>query len=94
MNEDHIIIVGQRISNWLKNQYDKPGYVLLTVNHPFTKLSVLSFHNINHAGVETVLAQLQAKYWIPKVRNLIRSIQNKCVTCRKLRKQVVGQIMG
>ena len=40
------------------------------------------------------MAQLQAKYWIPKVRNYIRSIINKCVTCQKLRKQVAGQIMG
>ena len=94
LNADNVIIVGQRISNWLKFHYDKTGYVLLPVNHNFTKLLVASFHKTSHAGVETVLAQLQAKYWIPKVRNLIRSIQNKCVTCRKLRKQVVGQIMG
>ena len=52
------------------------------------------YHNVNHAGVETVLAQVQSKYWIPRVRNLIRFIIAKCVTCRKLRKEVAGQVMG
>ena len=94
INEDGVIMVGQRMSKWLKFHYDKEGFILLPISHEFTQLLVSSFHNDNHAGVETVLAQVQSKYWIPKVRNFIRFITNKCVMCRKLRKQVSGQIMG
>ena len=69
INEDGVIMVGQRMSKWLKFHYDKEGFILLPISHEFTKLLVISFHNENHAGVETVLAQVQSKYWIPKVRN-------------------------
>ena len=94
LNENGVILVGQRIANWLKNNYNQTSYILLPAEDIFTKLLVTSIHNTCHAGIETLLAKIQIKYWIPKVRNLIRAIQIKCVTCRKLRKEAVGQIMG
>ena len=94
LDSDGLIIVGQRISNWLKFNYDKSGFILLPANHMFTRLLVTSIHNTCHAGIETILAKVQVRFWIPKARNLIRSIQLRCVICRKLRKQIAGQIMG
>ena len=94
LDENGIILVGQRIAYWLKNNYNQSTYVLLPANDVFTILLVTSIHNTCHAGIETLLAKVQIKYWIPKVRNLLRSIQTRCITCRKLRKEVAGQIMG
>ena len=94
LDDSGIILVGQRIANWLKNNYNQSTYILLPANSAFTKLLVTSIHNTCHAGIETLLAKVQIRFWIPKVRNLLRSIQMKCVVCKKLRKEVAGQIMG
>ena len=94
LDENGIVLVGQRMANWLKNNYNQNSYILLPADNLFTKLLVTSVHDSCHAGIETLLAKIQIKYWIPKVRNLLRSIQAKCVICRKLRKETAGQIMG
>ena len=94
VDENGIKLVGQRMANWLKNNYNQNAYILLPGNHLLTKLIVTSIHDTCHAGIETLLAKIQIKFWIPKVRNLLKSIQAKCVTCRKIRKEAVGQIMG
>ncbi|XP_071525744.1 uncharacterized protein [Panulirus ornatus] len=94
VNESGLVVVGQRIPKWLKNNYDQTGFILLSPDHEFTKLYVKSIHDLDHAGVETTRAKVQSKFWVPKVRNMIKSVKYKCVTCRKLRKEIAGQIMG
>ncbi|XP_045129019.1 uncharacterized protein LOC123514845 isoform X1 [Portunus trituberculatus] len=93
-NEAGVIVVGQRIPKWLKNNYDQDGFILLSPDHDFTKLYVESMHRLDHAGIEVTLAKIQSKFWVPKVRNMIKSVRYKCITCRKLRKEIVGQLMG
>ena len=65
MNEEGIIMVGNRISKWLKTNWNRVGYILLPPNHPFTKLLILHLHNRDHSGVETTLMKLQTRFWVP-----------------------------
>ena len=51
-------------------------------------------HEVDHYGIESTLAKLQTKFWIPTVRKLIRSVKEKCTYCRRLKKVTEGQIMG
>ena len=37
-----------------------------------------------HGGVKETLAELRSKFWIPKGRQLVRYILNRCVKCKKL----------
>ena len=92
--ENGIIVVGQRVSKWLKENWNQENYMLIPANHPVTRLYVSCLHSVDHAGVETTLAKLQRKFWVPGARKIIKSIKNKCVICRKLTKKMEDQCMG
>lgn len=94
INDEGIIVVGERISKWLKDNWNCNSFTLLICKHPFSKLYIRHLHNIDHAGTDVTLAKLQDKYWIPGVRREIKSIKNKCVKCRKWSKSCEGQKMG
>ena len=89
-----VIHVGARISSWLKDNYNQDSYILLPRNHPFTILYITYLHYQDHEGVETTLAKLQAKFWVPSARKIIKNIKVKCVLCRKLEKKIDHQSMG
>ena len=94
LDEEGIIVVGQRISYWLKDNWNKNRFILLPSSHLFTRLYIQHIHNIDHSGMEVSLARLQANFWVSKARKIIRSIRNKCVTCRKLNADKECQVMG
>ena len=94
MNNEGIILVGSRISKWLKENWNRDEFILLLPGHPFTKLLIASLHYADHAGVESTLAKLQDKYWVPGARKIIKTIKSGCVECRKINKVCETQIMG
>ncbi|XP_071160975.1 uncharacterized protein [Mytilus edulis] len=50
-----------------------------------THLIVLEAHeNTLHSGINITLAYIQQTFWIPKLRQCVKSILMKCVTCRKV----------
>ncbi|XP_068209204.1 uncharacterized protein [Palaemon carinicauda] len=94
VNKDGLIVIGQRIPRWLKNNYDQDEFLLLSPDHEFVKLYVKTMHRQFHSGVENTLAKIQSKFCVPRVRNMIKSVKFKCITCRKLTKEIAGQVMG
>ena len=94
LNDEGNVVVGERISNWLKDNWNQSEFILLPYNHVFTKLLIAHFHSEDHAGIDSTLAKLQSKFWVPKARKIIKSIKYKCVRCRFLEKKIVGQKMG
>lgn len=94
MRDNGVILVGQRISKWLKENWNQENFMLLPASHPVTRLYIVRLHNKDHAGTETTLAKLQTKFWVPVARKTIKSVKDKCVVCRKLSKQTEEQCMG
>ena len=92
--QDGLIVVGQRISRWLKDNWNQEYFILLPSYHPFTKLYISYLHYRDHAGIENTLAKLQSRFWVPGAIKLIRSIKKKCVYCRRMNKSIAGQSMG
>ena len=92
--QDDLIVVGQRISKWLKDNWNQDYFILLPANHLFTKLYISYLHYLDHAGVETTLAKLQSKFWVPGAIKVIKAIKNKCIYCRKMNESISGQSMG
>ena len=59
--------------------------ILLPNSHHFTDLVVQSAHEkVYHNGVREILLEIRSKYWIPKGRQIVKRILNKCLLCRKL----------
>ncbi|XP_063591692.1 uncharacterized protein LOC134768817 [Penaeus indicus] len=92
--ENGIIMVGQRLEYWLKQNWNQDNFILLPRKHLFTILYISHLHNIDHAGVDVTLSKLQTKFWVPSARKVIRAVKRKCVTCRRLDYKVEGQCMG
>ncbi|XP_063592199.1 uncharacterized protein LOC134769401 [Penaeus indicus] len=92
--ENGIIMVGQRLEHWLKQNWNQDNFILLPRKHLFTILYISHLHNIDHAGVDVTLSKLQTKFWVPSARKVIRAVKRKCVTCRRLDYKVEGQCMG
>ena len=69
-------------------------FILLPSNHDFTRLYITHLHYMDHAGVETTLAKLQCRFWVPGAVKIIKAVKSKCVYCRKVNNDLEGQQMG
>ena len=57
-----------------------------------TKLIVDSSHDSSmHAGASQVLADLRQTYYIPRGRQVVRTILSKCVICKKVQGRAFPQ---
>ena len=58
---------------------------LLPPNHSFTALIVYEAHRKQlHSGVNTVVTLLHQSFWITAIRQYVRKLLRRCVTCRKV----------
>ncbi|GFR12543.1 integrase catalytic domain-containing protein [Trichonephila clavata] len=58
--------------------------VILPRHCKFTELLVIREHErIGHCGVSATLTQLRKNYWIPKGRQLVKTIIRICLICKK-----------
>lgn len=56
--ENGVTVVGQRISKWLKENWNQENFILIPSHHTVTKLYVMYLCNVDHAGIETTLTKL------------------------------------
>ena len=58
---------------------------LLPKKHSLTSLIVYYVHKAHlHAGVNATVTAMRQSYWIPSVRQIVKSLLRKCVTCRRI----------
>ncbi|XP_071138753.1 uncharacterized protein [Mytilus edulis] len=75
---------GRRIDNATVGETVKFPY-MLPAKDRLTHLIVLEAHEKTlHSGINITLAYIQQTFWIPKLRQCVKSILMKCVTCRKV----------
>ena len=75
--------------------FDAKHPILLHWKHHAVELFLRNEHKDNqHEGTEHVRNIVQQEMWILGIRNALRSIKNKCVTCRKGRAQTIAPVMA
>ena len=58
---------------------------LLSPRHPLTNLIIIDTHRkLHHSGVSNAVTALCQVYWIPAIRQCVRKLLRRCVTCNKL----------
>ena len=68
--------------------------ILLHLKHHAVELFLRNEHMDNqHEGTEHV-RNIAQQMWILCIRNTLRSIKNKCITCRKGRAQTIAPVMA
>ena len=59
--------------------------ILLPNKHHVTTLLIRYCHKLsNHYGVGHVVAFMRQKWWIPRMRQAVKRVQYRCVTCKRL----------
>ncbi len=60
--------------------------LFLPRNTTFTLRVVEQAHLITlHGGVATTMAKVRERYWVPKLRQLVRQVRSKCWGCKRFR---------
>ena len=84
VKEDRGILrcVGRLVNSDL--EFDARRPVLLPIQHRLTRLVVEECHQrVHHSGVRATLAELRSRYWVPRVRQVVKRILGECVICKK-----------
>ena len=77
----------------LEEELRKP--VILPQDHPFVILLLRDLHKRRgHCGYKSLIHEARKRFWIVGPRRMAKNVTSKCVTCRKLRKRPLNQLMG
>ena len=69
--------------------------IILPGNHPLVLLLLRQLHEARgHCGYQSLVHEARRKFWIIGLRSLAKQLTRACVTCRKLRRKPLEQLMG
>ncbi|KAH8266990.1 hypothetical protein KR044_005609, partial [Drosophila immigrans] len=75
--------------------YDERHPIILPYSCRFSRLLIHFTHSISlHGGNQLMIRLIRAKYWIPKLKTLAKSVVNSCKVCIVHRKKLQTQLMG
>ena len=92
--DEGLLRVGGRLDRAPINRNAKHP-VILPKNHPIVTLIVNHYHQLSgHSGLEYTLSLIRQRFWIINGRKTVRSIINRCVSCRKRQAPMAQQKMA
>lgn len=94
MNNEGISVVGERMANWLNENWNQESFILMPPSNQVVKLYIKHLHETDHGGVESTLAKLRGKFWAPSARRLIKTVKAQCVISRRLEAVTANQRLG
>ena len=69
--------------------------IILPRDHPLARLLILHLHDKrSHCGYKSLVHEIRKRFWIVGVRSTAKQLTRRCVTCRRLRKKPLEQLMG
>ncbi|XP_036319310.1 uncharacterized protein LOC118733830 [Rhagoletis pomonella] len=95
VDEDGVLRVYGRIdaATWLPRYVKRP--IILPPGHEVTKLIVAFKHNkMFHQNTEATIAEIRRTFWIPRLRQVLRSVVTNCVVCKVSKAKPVAPLMG
>ena len=66
-------------------QPDAKEPIILPKGHHLTTVQIRECHaRVLHSGVRNTLAELRSRFWVPKGRQAVKQVLNRCVLCKKM----------
>lgn len=94
LDSNNLLRVGGRLANAEVPTYLKSP-IILSNHSPLSKLIISSAHEKTlHGGNQLTLNHVRQKFWIIRVKNLVKSVLRKCITCFKFRATPNLPLMG
>ncbi|XP_051864162.1 uncharacterized protein LOC127566222 [Drosophila albomicans] len=76
-------------------RYDESHPIILSYSSSFARLLVRFTHRISlHGGNQVVMRLIRSRFWIPKLKVLVKSTINSCKVCVIYKKRLQTQMMG
>ncbi|XP_043862253.1 uncharacterized protein LOC122756499 [Drosophila santomea] len=76
-------------------QYDERHPIILPYDCRLSRLIVQFTDQITlHGGSQLIVRLIRSKYWIPKIKNLVKAVVNPCKICTIYKKRLQTQLMG
>jgi len=95
LDEDGLIRAHGRLEDVRSLPQEMRNPVILQRDHLLVKLLLRHLHTKRaHCGYKSLIHEARRKYWIIGVRSMSKALTAKCITCRKLRKKPLDQLMG
>ena len=88
------VITSGRLGKLLKIGYDVEELPILDPKHPYTRLVLKDYHELDHSGDDRTVWKSRVKFWIPQARRIVRNIRKECYRCKLLTKKNVQQLMA
>lgn len=86
VDNNGIIRCAGRLTNVTQMTYEERNPIFLPAKSYFTKLLILYYHSrMYHVGTQHTLSEIRKQFWIPKGRQVVYNVLQKCFDCRKLR---------
>lgn len=94
-DEEGMIRAHGRLENVRVLPSEMRNPIILPRDHPLVRLLILHLHNKRrHCGYKSLVHETRKRFWIIGVRSMAKLLTRRCVTCRKLRKKPLEQLMG
>ncbi|XP_017471948.1 PREDICTED: uncharacterized protein LOC108363178 [Rhagoletis zephyria] len=95
LDNDGLLRVRGRIDAATVLPYNARRPIILPYGHIFTRL-VVRYHHCQkkHQNHEATLSNIRRKYWIPRIRQLLRSVIAECYLCRISKAEPHAPMMG
>jgi len=95
LDEDGLLRVRGRIDKVKHVKFDTRRPIILPKYHVITKLIVNNYHRMFlHQNNNTVINELRQKYYIPRLRVVLRKVVAECQTCKNKRAKPQVPEMG
>ena len=85
LDQDGILRSKGRISKVNYYDYEVLNPILLPKEHSYSRLIIRKAHfSCKHLGVQSTLNKVRLQgYWIPKARQIIKTVLSECIICKK-----------
>ena len=72
---DGLIEVGGRTERWVEATWNKQKFILLPSDHKVLELIIRYEHDkTGHLGIAATIAMIRSKYWIIKIKSIMRTL--------------------
>ncbi|XP_043064528.1 uncharacterized protein LOC122320485 [Drosophila ficusphila] len=95
MDQQGLLRASGRLSASKAVKYDERRPIILPYSCRLSRLLVEFIHQISlHGGNQLMIRIIRAKYWVPKLKNLVKAVGSSCKVCIIFKKRLQSQLMG
>ncbi|XP_070145039.1 uncharacterized protein [Drosophila kikkawai] len=95
MDEHGVLRVHGRVDAALCMPYSARRPVILSHRHSLTEMIVRHFHaQMKHQNVDAMIAQIRTRFWVTKMRRMLKEVISSCYECKLQRTRPMPPIMA